>query len=402
MRTQHRVGPKFPSAFSGRLFSNRDPPNLRETTEKDGLGQVRMSEQHPNPYEGLPEEAFWRTAVAAKNPLEISELWKPKFPVAQKHRVITAGSCFAQHFSRALLARDYGWSDAEPAPKLLSETQARDYNYGIFSFRTGNIYTARMLRQWLGYAFDEAELPAEYWQNGKGRVCDPLRPAIEPDGFVDQAEMRASRAATLAAIRQAVKGANVFVFTMGLTECWRNRETGLEYAMCPGTLAGEFDPAQHEFVNQGFAGIRRDMRAALKILRRANPKLKVLLTVSPVPLTATASGQHVLTATSYSKSVLRAVAGELAMEYEHVDYFPSYEIITHPAYRGMFYAPNQRSVVPQGVNHVMESFFACQNAAFPWLERKLKKAGPQPLVDKTAGSRDRALKCDEEFLDAFS
>lgn len=364
-----------------------------------------MSEEHPNPYEGLPPEAFWRRAVAEKNALEISGLWAPKFAVAPKHKVITAGSCFAQHFSRALLARGYGWKDFEPAPMQLTADQARDYNYGIFSFRTGNVYTARMLRQWLELAFEEAEAPQEYWENAAGRVFDPLRPGIEPDGFVDLAEMLASRTATLAAIRRGVQEADVFVFTMGLTECWRHRETGLEYAMCPGTMAGRFDPEQHVFVNQGYGAIRRDMRAAFKILRQVNPKLKILLTVSPVPLTATASGQHVLTATSYSKSVLRAVAGELAQELAYVDYFPSYEIITHPAYRGMFYAPNQRSVVPQGVNHVMNSFFASQNTAFPWIERKLRKetmeAKKPDMVEQAGEAATRALKCDEEFLDAF-
>jgi hypothetical protein len=357
-----------------------------------------MSEQTPNPYVGLPERAFWKRAVAAHNPLEISQLWQPKFPIGRRHRVITAGSCFAQHFSRALVARGYRWLDAEPAPKLLSETQARDYNYGIFSCRTGNIYTARMLRQWLSYALEEAPLPVEYWEKA-GRFYDPLRPGIEPDGFVDLADLQGARGAVLAALRRAVSQADVFVFTMGLTECWRHRESELEYAMCPGTLAGDFDPDQHEFVNQSFVGIHRDMRAAIKMLRQANPKLKVLLTVSPVPLTATASGQHVLTATSHSKSVLRAVAGELAAELAQVDYFPSYEIITHPAYRGMFYAPNQRSVVPQGVNHVMESFFACQNAAFPWLQRQGK--GGRQGQDKGAAPSARALQCDEEFLDAF-
>ena len=41
-----------------------------------------------------------------------------------------------------------------------------------------------------------------------------------------------------------------------------------------------------------------------------NPKARLVLTVSPVPLAATASGSHVLPATIYSKSVLRAAAQE--------------------------------------------------------------------------------------------
>jgi hypothetical protein len=135
---------------------------------------------------------------------------------------------------------------------------------------------------------------------------------------------------------------------MGLTEAWQDRVTGVEYAVCPGTVAGQFDPDRHLFVNHGFGALMGDMTAALRLMFRANRGLKVLLTVSPVPLTATASGQHVLTATSHSKSLLRAVAGELVAAQARVDYFPSYEIITHPAYRGRFFAPNLRSVLPEG------------------------------------------------------
>lgn len=352
-----------------------------------------------NPYSGLPDTAFWRTAVAAHNPLEISGLWVPEFAILPKHRVVTAGSCFAQHFSRALRARGYNWLDAEPAPDLLTEEQARSFNYGIFSTRTGNIYTARMLRQWLELALGEADPEdaawTEVWET-EGRFQDPLRPVIEPGGFLSRDELFSARAATLAALRRAVRRADVFVFTMGLTESWRNLQTGAEYALCPGTAGDVFDPDRHQFCNQRYPEIHRDMTVALDLLRAANPGLKVLLTVSPVPLTATASGQHVLTATSYSKSVLRAVAGDLAADRDGVDYFPSYEIITHPAFRGMFYASNQRSVVAKGVDHVMESFFAAQQAHFPQPARQGIK--PPPAEERSA----RAVKCEEEMLDAFA
>jgi hypothetical protein len=234
---------------------------------------------------------------------------------------------------------------------------------------------------------------------------------IEPEGFATPDELFAARAATLAALRRAVAGARVFVFTMGLTESWRNQDSGMEYALCPGTAAGRFDPARHTFVNHGFAALLTDMRAALRLLYRANPRLSVLLTVSPVPLTATASGQHVLTATSQSKSVLRAVAGELAARLPQVDYFPSYEIITHPAFGGRFYAPNLREVRPEGVDHVMTCFFRDQAAAFggavPLPSAPLPTTPePEPAEDDTphpdALSEAEALRCEEEILAAFA
>ncbi|MEI4471153.1 GSCFA domain-containing protein [Frigidibacter sp. MR17.24] len=326
-----------------------------------------MSDAQTNPYSGLPSEAFWRSAVAEPltrgAPERIAGLWSPKFPIGPQDRIVTAGSCFAQHIGRALSARGYGWVDAEPAPAGLAPEARLARHYGTFSFRTGNIYTANMLAQWLDWALDKGQMPERHWERD-GRVYDPFRPAIEPQGFDSLAALAASRARTLAAIREAVREATVFVFTLGLTESWQERETGLEYAICPGTVAGRFDPERHHFVNHDFDDTLLRLGDAIGLLRSVNPAIRVLLTVSPVPLTATASGDHVLVATGWSKAVLRAVAGEIAAEDAGVDYFPSYEIITGPPFAGRFYAENLRQVRPEGVAFVMDSFFRDQSARF--------------------------------------
>ncbi len=349
-----------------------------------------------HPYAALESSAYWKTAVAEMGAFGVSGLWTPKFAIRPEHRIVTAGSCFAQHIGRALAGRGYHWVDAEPAPPFLSEEDARRFNYGIFSFRTGNIYTPRMLAQWLDLALDEAAPPAEVWQDADGRLRDPMRPVIEPEGFASRDDLVAARRATCAAIRDAVTGADLFVFTLGLTESWIDRESGLEYALCPGTAGGRFDPDRHDFNNAGFAETELHLTRVLDTLRAANPKLRVLLTVSPVPLTATASGEHVLTATQYSKSVLRAVAGETARQADWIDYFPSFEIITHPVFGGMFYAPNARSVVPQGVAFVMEHFFADQARVFGAPEGPAAKSASGPRRTRTD------IVCEEELLSVFS
>ncbi|HLQ19325.1 MAG TPA: GSCFA domain-containing protein [Tabrizicola sp.] len=359
-----------------------------------------------HPYESLPEESFWRTAVAERDALEITGLWKPKLHISRRTRIVTAGSCFAQHFSQALVARRYRWLDFEPGPTGLTPAQRKDYHYGTFSFRTGNIYTPRMLLQWLSWALTDAKTPEEVWQKD-GRYYDPFRPGVEPGGFVSVEELLASRAETLSAIAAAVRGAQVLVFTMGLTEAWQDRVSGVEYAVCPGTVAGHFDADRHVFVNHGFGTLMGDMIAALRLLFRTNRRLRVLLTVSPVPLTATASGQHVLTATSHSKSLLRAVASELVAAQARVDYFPSYEIITHPAYRGRFFAPNLRSVLPEGVDHVMTQFFRDQAVAFGGEAAAPASVAPPgvPEVEEVPEPEPSAaedLRCEEEILGAFA
>lgn len=349
-----------------------------------------------NPYKSLPPQAFWRTAVAETGALGLEGLWQPKFPIRPEHKIVTAGSCFAQHIGQALAARGYHWFDAEPAPPWLRAQDARAFHYGIFSFRTGNIYTPRMLLQWLQLAFEGGE--TELWE-AHGRWYDPLRPVIEPEGFASRDELLAARNTTLASLRVAVREARVFVFTLGLTECWRNAATGLEYALCPGTVAGlAFDGEKHRFHNPGFAELRADLEAAIALMQRENNDIRLLLTVSPVPLVASASGAHVLTATSHSKALLRAVAGEVAATGPQIDYFPSYEIITQPVFRGMFFAPDLRSVVPQGVATVMGHFFAAQERFFGPVA-----AAGTPGRKGARKARARAdVACEEELLNAFA
>src|SRR5262249_18026315 len=71
----------------------------------------------------------------------------------------------------------------------------------------------------------------------------------------------------------------------------------------------------------------RALRETLSLVREHGaPGCNVMLTVSPVPIVGSFTGQDVLIANMYSKSVLRAVAGQLCAEFDFVDYFPSYEI----------------------------------------------------------------------------
>lgn len=345
-----------------------------------------------SPYGDLPPRSFWRSAVAEPGPMGISGLWTPKFAIAPTDPVACFGSCFAQHIGQALQRQGFSWLVTENPPRATPADLRRAYGYGLFSARTGNIYTPSLLLQWLEWAFDARALPRETWADGT-RLRDPFRPRIEPAGFASVAELERLRAVTLRALRKCVTGARVFVFTLGLTERWINHLTGDEYPLCPGTAAGRFDPDQHRFAPLDLETTLSAMRAALDLMARANPDLRFLLTVSPVPLTATARPAHVLTANSESKSILRAVAGHLAQTRADTDYFPSYELITSPVFGGRFYDASRRSVTPQGVRFVMDHFF-----------RALAPASPTQAARMTqprAASQAEDLVCDEELLAAF-
>ena len=65
-----------------------------------------------HPYLSLAETGFWSSAVARREMHDISGLWTAPFPIRPQTQIVTFGSCFAQHFSRALVARGFSWLDA--------------------------------------------------------------------------------------------------------------------------------------------------------------------------------------------------------------------------------------------------------------------------------------------------
>ncbi|MFD4575727.1 GSCFA domain-containing protein [Streptomyces sp. NPDC058417] len=364
----------------------------------------------PNPYTRQPARAFWRTAVAEPEPAHIAGLWTPKFTIGPDDPVITAGSCFARHIGRALLDEGMHWYDAEPPPPGLTAPAREDRGYGRFSFRTGNVYTAAALRQWVAWALEAEQPPQEYWEED-GRFHDPYRPSLEPDGFATPEALAASRAVTLAALRRALLKADVLVFTLGLTEAWHDTVTGTVLPMCPGTVRGTFDPTRHVLRNHTVAQVHQDLTDTLALAHTVNPALRTILTVSPVPLTATATDRHVLVATTHSKSVLRAAAGQLADESPDVDYFPSYEIVTGHPYRAAFYAPNLRTVTPDGVAFVMRHFFTALDVGDPTAPDRpaappsgpdhhpAPAPAPAPVPAPVSGGEDPW--CDDAVLDYY-
>lgn len=351
-----------------------------------------------NPYGTLPPQAFWRTGVAEAGVWGLSGLWRSRWVLPADARFSTFGSCFAQHISRALQARKFNWFNAEPAPARSPAALATAYNYGVFSARTANVYTAAQLLTLVRLAAGEdAAEAAEFWLTPEGRWLDSLRPTIEPDGFASRDEALLSRRSMIRAFARSIAEAQVFVFTMGLTEGWENRETGQVYPLCPGTAGGVFDPERHLFRNYSYPEIRAQMDNTLTLMRRLNPDIRVLFTISPVPLTATASGQHVLVATTHSKSVLRAVAGDMVAADPGLDYFPSYEIIMGAPARYAFFEPNLRSVAPQGVEVVMSHFFAGLDCSAPPLHAPDTAHEAEVAMERQMAEAD--LVCEELLLE---
>jgi hypothetical protein len=356
-----------------------------------------------HPYENLPDTAFWRRAVAELAADAVDPVVAFPFRFGPDDKVVTAGSCFAQHISQRLAARGFHHFVAELANPILSQEMAARFNYGVYSARYGNIYTARQLRQLAERAYGRCTPTENIWESSDGRFIDPFRPTIQPGGFATRSELLADRAQHLAAVRRALEELDVFVFTLGLTECWVSRADGAAFPVCPGVSGGVFREDLHQFRNFDVNEITADLEAFFDLLAEVNPNYRAILTVSPVPLIATAEDRHVLVSTVWSKSVLRVAAEKIARANPRIAYFPSYEIVTGSFARGRYFADDLRSVTNAGVDHVMAVFFshATEGAAAhePVVAKPAKTALPHR--QRVAEEVTRII-CDEEAIEESS
>ncbi|WP_343116080.1 GSCFA domain-containing protein [Ostreiculturibacter nitratireducens] len=315
-----------------------------------------MNPRHP--YVGLPDRQFWKHEPGIADPAAFDPVSDVPFHIAPEDKVVTAGSCFAQHVARRLSNSGFNHLITEPAPAFVDPDLAERFNYGMFSARYGNIYTTRQLRQLVDRAYGRFRPLAAFWPKDRTeRVIDPFRPQIQPEGFVSEAELLADRESHFAAVRSAFENMDVFVFTLGLTECWADVRDGAVFPLAPGVAGGRYRPGEVRFLNFDLEETLADLLAALAAIRAVNPTVRFILTVSPVPLNATMEPRHVYVSSAWSKSVLRLAAERVTRLVPGSVYFPSYEIITAPHVRGRYFGEDCREVLPDGVDHVMRLFF---------------------------------------------
>jgi hypothetical protein len=338
-----------------------------------------------NPYRGLAPHQFWSRSVSTPCFSDIDPVVRSDLKIDNHDKVATLGSCFAQHLARHLSRSGLNYFVPESGDHLDPE-KALANGYGVFSARYANVYTVSQALQLFDRAFGKFKPKDSAWALGD-RFVDPFRPQVEPGGFESVAALEADRVRHLAAVRRVFLESQVIVFTMGLTEAWRSKRDGATFPSAPGVAGGDFDPARYEFVNFDVRSVTDDLTKLCKKIRQINPGVRILLTVSPVPLIATYEDRHVLVSTIASKSVLRVAADEASRALPYVTYFPSYEIITGPG--SNYFEDDLRQVSDLGVQHVMRMFerhYFLQRRAAPMM----RVAAAAPVV------------CDEEILDEAS
>ena len=376
---------------------------IRITEDKQTVTELNHEQSIKSPYANLSKRFFWNSGVVQQSPFNVKGIYIKKWDIKPEWKIATAGSCFAQHISTHLRNNGFNLIDLEPPPSGLPVNLHKKFGFSTYSARYGNIYTIRQLLQ-LAQEVTGSHKPGEIAWKTNDKFYDALRPNIEPDGLDSQEEVRTHRDYHLSRVKEMFQSMDLFIFTFGMTEAWIHKKTGTVFPTAPGTIAGSFHPDIYEFKNFEFNEVIKDFIAFQKIITRmrggkAMPHF--LLTVSPVSLTATASQKHVLQATTYSKSLLRTVAGQLSATHEYIDYFPSYEIIINQAARGAFYENNLRSVRPEGVATAMKVFFG--QHVIDLINKQKYFSEVVGGVEESCSSKinEDDVECEDALLEAF-
>lgn len=338
-----------------------------------------------SPYKNIGPSHFWRSAVADIPSSAVTPIPSKKFSMPDRARIATAGSCFAQNVAKVLIGL--------PNIKFL-QTEVNAADQPMFSAQYGNIYTVRQLRQLFREATAAVPGTPVVWRRPDGRWVDAQRPTMFRDGFASPEAVRAARAAHLESVRRMLTDCSIFIFTLGLTEAWVSASGDTVFPVAPGVIAEDVTGGTYKFHNFTYDETISDLTDFVNGLHEINPNVVCILTVSPVPLIATYTEEHVLVATTHSKAILRAVCSAAEAQWKHVYYFPAYEIISGHYNGGSYYDANKRTVSAVGVDHVMRVFQASyfqegQVAPSPQHRRSL-------LEEAYAGGHD--IICDEDLI----
>ena len=182
------------------------------------------------------------------------------------------------------------------------------------------------------------------------------------------------------------------VFTLGTNHVYVKRATGEIVDNCQKRPQREFE--ERELTVEECADA---LRKAITLLRQANPKVNVIITVSPIRYAK--YGYH---GSQLSKAVLLLAADKVIKEEgERVYYFPAYEIVNDELRDYRFYKADMLHPNEQAVEYIWEQLVAtCFSAeAKQFLEewRPIKEAlAHRPFHPEAAAYQDFIKKTKEK------
>jgi hypothetical protein len=293
-----------------------------------------------------PNSVFWPNHLKGESIYETDFVAKTIDLITPQTPVGSAGSCFAMEIASWMQKNNWNYTVTEQ--NLFS-----DRGIHLSCAAWGTIFNPSAFRQLIERSFGLKNLPRYLWRIPKndGSVVyrDPFREEIE---FSSINEYETSLPIHINAAREALTKVKVFIITLGLNEVWKFRTDGSVLSRNPWRIS----PAYVDLCILDVDDVVSELQLMIDTWRYFNPDVKIVISVSPVPMHATARGHemHVATATGQSKATLRVAAQKFAETNEGVYYFPAFEKIMYGTVNP--WESDCRHVTREAVDGVMNLF----------------------------------------------
>jgi hypothetical protein len=272
--------------------------------------------------------------------------------LSKEDSVFTIGSCFAREVEKALHA--HGFNVLSLVTEDDKEARGRTDNV--------NRYNTYSILHELSEAAEGAPLRDDsFVRVANGNYVDlHSHPLFGP---LPLESARAIRSWLTSYFRRALD-ASVVTVTLGLIEAWYDKqiERYINFAPIWGSSQNKVplldEPGRFEFHVLDFEQNMANLEKVYALLEKYNPDCKIIVTVSPVRLSATFTNRDITVANTLSKSMLRTCAETWQrMHPEKIDYFPSYEM-ADLSDRTEVWGPDGIHVYGKFVNEIMAHFKA--------------------------------------------
>jgi len=266
-----------------------DKPGHRETLN---LAKTRLAQAAPKP--AAPRKKIGRYPETGDFLGDFEKLVKdhiaadlkrePKF-ISKQTKFFTMGSCFARNLAGSLLRSGYAAHHMEISEYI------------------NTTFANRVFVDWLSdAAIDEAI---------RERIAELL-----PQGWSKENMLK------------IIAESNVFILTLGVAPAFFDRATGEFVLPRPSALNSRVLAEKYRFRTTSVQENVDNVRYLINFIRKIAPEIKIVVTVSPVPLLASFEHESAVQADCLSKSTMRLVAHEVVhnSKLANILYWPSFEI----------------------------------------------------------------------------
>ncbi len=241
-------------------------------------------------------------------------------------KFVTLGSCFANSMSQKL----------------------KDSKFDTFNNPLGILYDPRSIARAINFALT-GNRPDKQTYVQTGSHFANLLTHSDMDGQSQEACAQQIDK-QLNNLRLKLKEADWLILTLGTSWVYYQNSTGLQVANCHKIPQKEFRKDM-----LGFDRTQLVYDNLIQFLKEFNPSLKIIITVSPVRHT-----KDTLALNNLSKSHLFLLSHYLDKTYEHVHYYPAYELLVDELRDYRFYKSDMIHPTEQAVdfiwNHFCESY----------------------------------------------